>query len=185
MTPHSAKNEDGLLATLALALVDKPRANLQELAAAAGVSKATLYRFCRTREELIERLMAHGAELMQRSLKDAAPDEDTPLEILRHMILRQLEHREMTAFLIYFWKPDTLQDTRWTAAWTDYQDALDALFLRGQREGSFRIDISAASLTEALISLVTGLMDAERRGRVARAGIPAVVEALFLRGAAA
>ena len=42
--------EEKTLAALALAMVDHPRATLQELAKAIGVSKATLYRFCRTRD---------------------------------------------------------------------------------------------------------------------------------------
>lgn len=55
-TPLNAEDER-VLAALALALVDKPRATLQELAQAIGISKATLYRFSRTREELVDRLM--------------------------------------------------------------------------------------------------------------------------------
>ncbi len=187
MTPHSETKaeDDRLMAALALALVDRPRATLQELAKAVGVSKATLYRFCKTREELIERLMAHGAQLMHRSLADARLDEGTPKEALHRVIQGQLEHRELGAFLVYYWKPDTLQDERWADQWEQFTKALDAFFLRCQRAGYFRIDISAAALTESLIALIVCMMDAERLGRVARAGMADVVETLFLHGATA
>lgn len=184
-TDTKATDDDRLMAALALALVDKPRATLQELAKAVGVSKATLYRFCKTREELIERLMAHGAQLMHRSLAEARLDEGTPQEALRRVIQGQLEHREIGAFLVYYWKPDTLQDERWADQWEQFTKALDAFFLRCQRAGYFRIDISAAALTESLIALVVGMMDAERLGRVARGGMADVVETLFMNGARA
>lgn len=181
-TPLNAEDER-VLAALALALVDKPRATLQELAQAIGISKATLYRFSRTREELVDRLMAHGAYLMNRSLEEAELDKAPTVDALRRFIEGQLRHSELAAFMIYYWKPDTLQDARAAATWTDYFSVLDEFFVRGQREGLFRIEIGAAVLSESLISLLSGLMDAERRGRIARASLPGMIETLFLAGA--
>ncbi|MBV5291663.1 MAG: TetR family transcriptional regulator [Curvibacter lanceolatus] len=181
-TPLNAEDER-VLAALALALVDKPRATLQELAQAIGISKATLYRFSRTREELVDRLMAHGAHLMNRSLEEAELDKAPTVDALRRFIEGQLRHSELAAFMIYYWKPDTLQDARAAATWTDYFSVLDEFFVRGQREGIFRIEIGAAVLSESLISLLSGLMDAERRGRIARASLPGMIETLFLAGA--
>ena len=57
MALGAAAENDKMMAALARALVDRPRASLQEVAAAVGVSKATLYRLCRTRGQLIERLV--------------------------------------------------------------------------------------------------------------------------------
>ena len=59
MTATTSPQDAATLSALALALVTQPRASLQELAKAIGVSKATLYRFCRTREQLVARLIAH------------------------------------------------------------------------------------------------------------------------------
>ena len=71
---------DSLLLQLAVALVNQPRANLQELAKAVGVSKATLYRFCPTREEIIERLLDEATLTITQSLESCnlehAPVED-------------------------------------------------------------------------------------------------------------
>jgi len=176
-------DDERLLVLLAQALVSHPRATLQELARAVGVSKATLYRFCRTREELVDRLMSHGAQVMHRSLADAAVDDGAPVDALRRVIQGLLEHRELSAFLTFYWRPDSEKDTRWATLWNEFEATMDALFLRGQREGVFRIDISAPAMMEALIALVTGMVDAERRGRVARAGLSGMVETLFMRGA--
>ena len=184
-SPATKLDDERLLVLLAQALVSQPRATLQELARAVGVSKATLYRFCRTREELVDRLMSHGAQVMHRALADAAVDDGAPADALRRVIQGLLEHREMAAFLTFYWRPDSEKDTRWAILWTEFEEKMDAFFLRGQREGVFRIDISAPAMMEALISLVTGMVDAERRGRVARAGLSGMVETLFMRGALA
>jgi TetR/AcrR family transcriptional repressor of mexCD-oprJ operon len=60
---------------------------------------------------------------------------------------------------------------------------LDAFFLRGQQAGVFRIDLAAPALTEIFVALLLRLIDAERHGRVARAGLASVIERAFLRGA--
>lgn len=186
-TPSAAdrSEDERLLAALALALVDKPRATLQELAQAVGVSKATLYRHSRTRVELIDRLTQHATGCLQRALDEARLEEGTAREALSRFVQAQLEQREMAAFLVYHWQPESIQSERCGSSCDAYLGALDNFILRGQREGVFRIDISAQAQAEALIALLTGLVDAERRGRVARAGVAAAVEALFLNGSAA
>jgi len=169
-----------MMAALALALVDNPRASLQELAKAAGISKATLYRFCRTRDELIERLLTHSMGVFSKAIDAAELDQGHPIDALRRLTGMYLEHRELTAFLIYYWR-DATKDPAVAEQW---DVALDAFFLRGQREGAFRVDIPAAALTEVWGSVVIGIADAERRGRVARLGISALIENAFLRGVA-
>lgn len=182
--PPGRSEDERLLAALALALVDNPRATLQELAQAVGVSRATLYRFSRTREELIDRLMQHATGCLQRAMEEARLDEGPAREALTRFVTGQMEQREMAAFLVYHWQPETIQDERGRTSCDAFLEALDAFIQRGQREGVFRIDIAAQAQTEALMALLTGMVDAERRGRVARVGVPAMVEALFLKGCA-
>ncbi|MGJ7530643.1 TetR/AcrR family transcriptional regulator [Variovorax sp. GB1P17] len=169
------------MAPLALALVDHPRASLNELARAVGISKATLYRVCRTREQVVQQLMAHCVQALRDEIRLADLGNGTPVEALRRLLAQSLEHRELHAFLIYYWK-DAAADPGKEAG---LEAALDAFFLRGQREGAFRIDVSAPALTEIWITIVIGLIDAERRGRVARMGLTSLIESIFLNGALA
>ncbi|KRC86120.1 transcriptional regulator [Achromobacter sp. Root83] len=174
-----------LLVALALAMVDQPRATLQELAKAVGVSKATLYRFCKTRDQLVLRLMTHCAQVMKQTLADSHLDCAAPPEALRRLIEQHLAHKELTVFLIYNWKPDTELDAAIMSSWSGFQETLDAFFLRGQREGAFRVDIPAAGLSELFLAVITSMVDAERRGRVARLGIAQMAEQMMLHGIAA
>jgi TetR/AcrR family transcriptional repressor of mexCD-oprJ operon len=167
-----------MMAALAQALVDRPRASLQEVAAAVGISKATLYRLCRTRGQLVERLVRHATTRITEAIEAACLDTAPPLTALERLIANNLGHRELTTFLIYHWRQDAA-----AAVEAGWDATLDAFFLRGQQAGVFRIDLAAPALTEIFVALLLGLIDAERLGRVARAGLAGVIERAFLRGA--
>lgn len=175
--------DEKLLKALAIALVDHPRGTFKEIAQAAGISKATLNRFCGTRDNLIEMLLNHGSVVISRVIDDAGLDERPPLDALHSLIDDHLTHRELLAFLAFEWRPDSLDLDAGGTRWLPYSDALDAFFLRGQKMGAFRIDIAAPALSEIFASLIFGLVDAERRGRVARAGMATLIEQFFLNGA--
>lgn len=180
MTSHDLDAEyGGRLRALAMALVDQPRATLKDLAAAIGVSRATLYRVYQTREKLIERLFDHAMSVFTEALQKTGLESRQPREALGQLIGNILEHRELHVFLMYYWK-DVLVNPQVQAQW---EALLDAFFRRGQQQGVFRIDVSAAALTEILISLITGLVDAERRGRIARLELGSMAESIFLKGA--
>lgn len=176
-------NDEKLLKALAVAIVDRPRATLKDLAEAAGVSKATLHRFCGTRDSLVERLMNHSQAALNQVIEDANLQVADVAQALRDLIENHLRHRELLVFMIFQYRPDSLDPDQDGARWTAYTDALDRFFLRGQQEGYFRIDITAELLTELFVSLIYGMVDAERRGRAASARSLAVLEQFFLKGA--
>lgn len=137
-TPEQHK----LLTALALTMVDHPRATLTELAKAVGVSKATLYRFCRTREQLMERLVSYGVDTLMQALREAQLDTQPPLEGIRRLAELTLQNRELSCFLIHHRHCLEIEDAnQWSVI-------LDAFFLRAQQDGFLRIDISAQALTE-------------------------------------
>jgi TetR/AcrR family transcriptional repressor of mexCD-oprJ operon len=183
MTSAKALPEDNsrLLAALALALVDHPRATLHELAQAVGISKATLYRFSRTREDLIARLVDHSTRVLSEVVLASRLEDPSPLAALRRLNANMLEQREVAAFLIYYWREAVSTiSPEWETEW---ESRLDAFFLRGQQQNVFRIDISAPALSEIWASILIGLLDGERRGRIARAGLAGLAERAFLEGA--
>lgn len=182
MTTSDTKVHDDdhqLLAALAIAMVQRPRAPLQDLAKAVGVSKATLYRFCHTREQLVDRLLAHSSAMIDEAIRMSELDTAPPLEALRRLNANHLELRELMAFLVYYLRDDNV-DPDLEASWTA---RMDGFFLRGQQAGVFRIDITAPALTEIWTSILLGLVDAERRGRIARASMASLLEQAFLHGA--
>lgn len=129
---------------------------------------------------MIDRLSQHTTQAIGDAIHETVLKDDPPNEVLSRLIARFLEHRELTAFLTYYCK-----ETAGSCPVAVWSVDLDSFFLRGQKQGAFCIDIAAATLTEIFISILVGLVDAERRGRVARSGLPALIETVFLRSAAA
>lgn len=174
-------HDERLIKALAVAIVDRPRATLKELAEAAGVSKATLHRFCGTRDNLVQMLEDHGETVLNQIIQACDLEHAEPLEALQRLIKEHLTHREL---LVFQYRPDFLDPPRRRRTLAVLPgSALDAFFLRGQQKGVFRIDITAAVFTELFITLVYGMVDAERRGRAASSNSAHTLEQMFLHGA--
>ena len=176
--------DERLIRALARGIVDRPRATLKDLAEAAGVSKATLHRFCGTRDNLVQILEAHGEAALNQVVNSIDLSSADPLATFRSLISEHLEHRELLAFLLFQYRSDTVGTGGESDRWLSYINALDAFFLYGQRLGAFRIDITAAIFSELFTTMIFAMVDAERRGRAASAHSINVLEQMFLHGAA-
>lgn len=86
-------HDERLIKALAVAIVDRPRATLKELAEAAGVSKATLHRFCGTRDNLVQMLEDHGETVLNQIIQACDLEHAEPLEALQRLIKEHLTHR--------------------------------------------------------------------------------------------
>lgn len=178
----ATKNQDDMLKSLAVALVSQPRATLAEVAQLIGVSKATLYRFCPTREELLARVMTHTVDVHVRITKECVDSPLPTLEAFKQMVSRHMDEREFTSFASYYWNElhESVQASM--AGWDECQESLDAFFLRGQREGVFRIDVPTSAFCDYFYYGLASLTDSERRGRLARQGMLDVALKLLLTG---
>jgi TetR/AcrR family transcriptional repressor of mexCD-oprJ operon len=169
-------DESELLKRLATALVDKPRSTIKELAEALGMSKATLHRFCGTRENLEAMIASKAQEALLRII--VITQHDFPDYKVGLTEIIAVHYQEYELLRLQF----SLQACADEAVWTPYMKAVDAFFLKGQKQGAFRIDFSVAFLSEVFIASICGLIDAERRGRVAKSGMAEAFEDFFLKG---
>lgn len=175
-------DNDELMNALAAILAKSPNATYQEIAEGVGVSRATLYRFCSNREELIHRILKYASTKLTENIQVIRLEEGHPIEALNRLLESELEHRAIYAFLSEFWSSSHERDAELLPTFLTYEKTLDNFFLRGQREGVFRIDVPAAVLNETLSWLLIGLMDSERRGRIAKASVLETAKLLFLEG---
>ncbi|HEC8329791.1 TPA: transcriptional regulator [Providencia rettgeri] len=167
------------LNALAIALVEAPNANLKELAEACGISKATLYRFCRTRNLLIETLENYALEVLDNIITSADLEGQDPKVSLRYLSEECFNQQNIILFLTHFWRSANPNIQKSESEWLCI---MDDFFLRGQKIGAFRIDIPAPAMSDIWINLMVGLMEAERKGRVARLGVTQLLEVAFLHG---
>ena len=112
-------NDERLLKVLAATMFDRPRATLQELAGAAGMSKATLHRFCGTRDNLVEMLKGYGEDVLIQVISKCEIESAEPLAALRKLIQEHLMHSEVLSLLMLLYRPDSLKPSD-SNTWQSY-----------------------------------------------------------------
>jgi len=172
----TSTNEQQNLRRLAVALVENPRGTLKDLAESSGISKATLHRLYGTRENL-EKILGELALQSMGDIMVAAQAKGDPLVVLDRVLGLHLENKEILRVVSLSPEFQTIE------SWTPYTNALDSFFLGGQEAGTFRVDLSAQALTELFVASICGMIDAERRGRVASTVVFETTKNFFICGA--
>jgi TetR/AcrR family transcriptional repressor of mexCD-oprJ operon len=158
----------------------RPNATQDEIAAAVGVSRATLHRYFAGKPALMEALDQLAIDEMRTALKAARLQEDSATEALRRLVAA-CEPASPYLALLYSQSQELDLDQS-MHGWADIDAAIAELFRRGQRSGEFRPELTAAWLTEALYSLVAGAAWAIQAGRVAGRDFDHIITDLLLHG---
>lgn len=181
----SSNLDDKLASALAIAIAQHPRANLQQIAKRAGISKATLYRISPTREGIIDMLMERATKHLQDALDNADLASPPFAEALGRLTINVIRGG---AFYL-FWN-----GAQWVRM-IDSQDvdvdnvlpsfygvALEEFFLKGQKAGAFRVDMPAKWMVKAYDYLLYAAVESAQRGEIATVGMAAMVDKTFLSG---
>jgi AcrR family transcriptional regulator len=171
---------DELLRAAADFLGRRPNATQDEIATAVGVSRATLHRHFSGRLALMEALEDLAIAEMREVLKAVRLHEDSATEALRRLVVACQPVSPYLA-LLYTQSQEPDLDTT-LDCWQEVDTAITSLFQRGQRDGEFRPDLTAAWLTEAFYSLVGGTAWAIHAGRVAGRDFDRLITDLLLNG---
>jgi TetR/AcrR family transcriptional repressor of mexCD-oprJ operon len=167
---------ENVLKAAAVALLDQPRASMQELAIRAGISRATLHRIVPSREALVDELGSRAIR-WGRSALDAASLEDGSADAALGRVIHQL-----TRDAQLYWFLCTVPDVDIRSAWASHRQRLIHLFRRGQEEGVFRVDLPAEWLAEALNALLCSAAKSVHEGRLAPKDTEAMVMGLVQGG---
>ncbi|MEU9130463.1 helix-turn-helix domain-containing protein [Kitasatospora sp. NPDC048540] len=176
-----ATDRDSVLEAAVGVLSRRPTAHLDEIARAAGISRATLHRIFPGREALIREVGTLGLRRFATALDTAMIEEGDAQAALRRLIDAVVPDAALCALLA---GENQLYDDPGINELWEIQDArVRALFLRGQQEGVFRIELSAGWLSEAFFDLVAGVGWAVQDGRLAPRDSAHSLAELFLGGA--
>ncbi len=175
-----AVDRERVLKEAAALLTRRASTPMDEIARAAGISRATLHRHFAGRDALIRALEEHGIAQFVQAMDAARLDEGDAAEALRRLIAEAEPVAGVLAFL--FTENQLFEDGEINAGWAELDDRIAALFRRGQEEGDFRIDLSAAWLTEAFYGLIGAGAWAVHEGRVARNDLNHSIAELLLGG---
>jgi AcrR family transcriptional regulator len=176
-----AVDRDHVLRTAAALLTRKSTATMDEVARAAGISRATLHRQFAGRDALVRALEALGIEECESALDAARLDEGTAQEALRRFVSEIETAAGLLAFL--YTENQLFEGEEQNEGWARLDARIAGLFRRGQASGEFRIDLTPAWLTEALYGLMASGAWAVAEGRLARKDFTYMVVELVLGGA--
>ncbi len=165
-----AADVDALLTSAARLLALRPAASMEELAAVAGVSRATLFRRFPSRAALVSALSERAVSAYVEAVERARPEQGPAPDALRRVLAELVELAPVYGLLVLQPLDEQLERGLLDQA-REGDERLTRLVRRGQEDGDFRLDLPADWVLTAVTWLVVGAADGLRQGLVAPARI--------------
>lgn len=172
---------EAVLEAATRAYAHNPRASTREVAAAAGISRATLHRLFPSRDALIEELGLLAVIRINEAYAASRLEEGPALQALQRLVDTLMPVVHQFAYLAGEWQLQ--QSERLMAADRDLQGQTERLLRRGQEEGSLRSDLPIAWMAHSLGGLLLAAEEAVRMGYIAPRETARLVLHSFLGGA--
>lgn len=168
------RNVEAILDAAEALLEARRDPSIAAVAAAAGVSRVTVYAHFPTREALLEAVVARTVRRATRTLEAAEPDAGAPADALERIVAAgwsELERHEAVARAA---SEQIAADVRLRAHETAFLP-VRRLVERGQGQGAFRTDLPVDWLVAALFALMHAAADEVRAERLDPAKAPQVL----------
>jgi TetR/AcrR family transcriptional regulator, mexCD-oprJ operon repressor len=154
------------------------QASMNEVAEAAGVARATVYRYFPNREALLDELAQTAVRDVDMRLASARIDAVPPEEGVARAVRALVDVGNL--FVVLARERKRSGADRFEHGLVQ---PLRQLVERGQASGDIRDDITAARLTESLVGLIVGMLTSTPA--LGREDMTATITGLFLDGARA
>jgi TetR/AcrR family transcriptional regulator, mexCD-oprJ operon repressor len=158
--------------------VQGEQASMNDVAEAAGVARATVYRYFPNREALLDELAQAAVSDVDARLASARIDEVAPEDGIARAVRALVDVGD--SFVLLARERLRSDPERFERKLTR---PVRQLFERGQVSGDIRNDIASARLTESLIGLIVGVLTSTPP--LGKEDMTATITGLFLDGARA
>ncbi|MFP3990142.1 TetR/AcrR family transcriptional regulator [Streptomyces sp. E11-3] len=175
-----AVDREHVLRAAADLLTRRATSTMDEVAKAAGISRATLHRQFAGRDALVKALEELGLRQLEEALDRARLEEGPASDALRRLVVEVQPVAGFLAFLVT--ENQLFEGEQQHPGWTRIDERFSVLFRRGQEAGEFRIDLSPAWLTEALYGLIGAGAWSVQDGRLAARDFSFMIVELLLGG---
>ncbi|MHA7987351.1 TetR/AcrR family transcriptional regulator [Rathayibacter sp. CAU 1779] len=157
-------------------------AGMDEIAASAGISRATLYRYFPSREDLLNAMAAASVQELATRIAEANLDsasfDEAVARLARAILATGGKFAALSADSATYSKTYPDFDARVT-------EPMRALFRRGFADGSLRQDLPAEVQLDLFSGLIRAALDTTTTGRGGIEDTAAAVSSMFLHGARA
>jgi TetR/AcrR family transcriptional regulator, mexCD-oprJ operon repressor len=160
------------------ALASDPEASMAEIARRAGVVRATIYVHFPTRDSLIDAVTERAISEVTRVVEAAEPDRGDPADALRRVITAAW--RALGRFHALVALNTRLPQDELHRRHQPLLAMLEPLIERGQRDGTFRRDVSATWHLSMILALVHAASAQLRSGHMPADRIEAAIVATVL-----
>jgi AcrR family transcriptional regulator len=171
------RNRDAILEAAIGVLAAEPEAGVAEVAAAAGVGRATVYRHFASREELIEALRLRAGEEARRRFEAVRVDEGDPVAALERMVAAMLALGDR--YRVIFPQEREAKPPRRKEI---LLKPLGRLIARAQAEGAIDPELPPAWVVATLRALLRAANSEVEARRLARDAAAAQVVRTLVRG---
>ncbi|NHU86367.1 TetR/AcrR family transcriptional regulator [Kocuria sp. JC486] len=172
------RNRASILAATVTAIRKNPDASVADIAAEAGVGRITLYGHFQTRAELIEAALieslARGEEVLE-----GVPLDGNATEAFQRLVASSWVLVDQSRALLAAAQKE-LPAARIREMHESAEARMRGLLLRGQREGSFRVDLPVSWLLTTTHVVMNGAAEEVRTGRLDADDAPWFIDAILL-----
>ena len=172
---------DSVAEAAARLLALRPAASMADVAVAAGISRATLFRRFPSRAALVAELSWRAVQAYAAAVDDARTEEGTAVEALRRL-LTALARLAPGYGLLALQPLDDDVEADLLALASASDERIRSLVHRGQETGELRVDVPADWVLSSVTWLVVAAADGVRLGRLAARDVERLLCATVLDG---
>jgi TetR/AcrR family transcriptional regulator, mexCD-oprJ operon repressor len=154
----AARNVQRILETATRVLADDRGAGMADVAAAAGLARATLYRHFPTRADLVAAIRSQAYEDAGAAIAACRLEEGSAADALRRLIEGLVAVGDRYRFLQAETRPGEAADQAFKQRENELGQPVLALIRRGQQSGELTADVSPIWVNRTLDGLIRGAM---------------------------